>query len=161
MRRLHLDGFFGYLILILLVLFIVAPMVSVVLWAFAEQWRYPSLLPTQWGFRFWEATLSRADVLRALPLSLGIASLVTFLSAAICLPAAYAFARLKFRGLASDFAFVFGDERLSALRALYRHCGDLFSAQLDWDHHRCGADSAGQHPPLNDLDSDCRVSRRR
>lgn len=98
MRRLRLDGFFGYLILILLVLFIVAPMVSVVLWAFAEQWRYPSLLPTQWGFRFWEATLSRADVLRALPLSLGIASLVTFLSAVICLPAAYAFARLKFRG---------------------------------------------------------------
>jgi putative spermidine/putrescine transport system permease protein len=94
----RLSGLVGYLMLIVLILFIVAPMVSVVLWAFAEQWRYPSLLPTEWGFRFWDATLSRADVLGALPLSLGISLVVTALSAAICLPAAYAFARMRFRG---------------------------------------------------------------
>lgn len=98
MRGRWLDGTLGYLLLALLILFIVAPMISVILWAFAEQWRYPSLLPTNWGFRFWEDTLSRADVLQALPLSLGISLLVTVLSAVICLPAAYAFARLNFRG---------------------------------------------------------------
>lgn len=98
MKGRWLDGALGYLLLTLLMLFIVAPMISVILWAFAEQWRYPSLLPTDWGFRFWDATLSRADVLQALPLSLGISLLVTLLSAVICLPAAYAFARLKFRG---------------------------------------------------------------
>lgn len=88
----------GIVLLVGLFLFIIAPMISVFLWAFAEQWRYPSLLPTQWGFRFWEQTFQRADVLRALPLSLLIASLVTLLSAVICLPAAYAFARMRFRG---------------------------------------------------------------
>jgi putative spermidine/putrescine transport system permease protein len=85
-------------ILLVVVLFIViiGPMLTVVLWAFAERWRYPSLIPTQWGFQFWEDTLSRADVTAAFPLSIALALTVTLLSAVICLPAAYAFARMNF-----------------------------------------------------------------
>ncbi len=73
-------------------------MLSVVLWAFAEKWRYPSLVPTEWGFKYWSETFKRADILEALPLTLLLSLVVTLLSALICLPAAYAFARLKFRG---------------------------------------------------------------
>ncbi len=91
------DGF-GIFALILLALVIIGPMISVILWAFAERWAYPSLIPTQVGLRFWEDTLSRADIARAFPLSIGICVTVTLLSALICLPAAYAFARLSFRG---------------------------------------------------------------
>ncbi len=91
------DGF-GIFALILLALVIIGPMISVILWAFAERWAYPSLIPTQFGLRFWEDTLSRADIARAFPLSIGICVTVTLLSALICLPAAYAFARLSFRG---------------------------------------------------------------
>lgn len=89
---------FGIVLTLLLLLFIIGPMVSVFLWAFAEQWRYPSMLPTKWGLRFWGQAFSRADVLTALPLSLMITSVVTLISAVLCLPAAYAFARMRFRG---------------------------------------------------------------
>lgn len=77
---------------------IIVPIATVFLWAFAEAWRYPALLPTQWGLRFWDMTLARADVWSALRTSLALSVVVTAVSAAICLPAAYAFARLEFPG---------------------------------------------------------------
>lgn len=88
----------GGVLVLALALFIVGPMISVALWAFAERWRYPSLIPTQWGLKYWEETFRRADVIEALPLSIGLAAAVTLISAVICLPAAYAFARLRFPG---------------------------------------------------------------
>ena len=88
----------GVILVILLFIIIIGPMLSVILWAFAVQWRYPSLIPTLWGFKFWSQTLARADIKSALPLSIGLATIVTGLSAVICLPAAYAFARLEFPG---------------------------------------------------------------
>jgi putative spermidine/putrescine transport system permease protein len=91
------DGF-GILALIVLALVILGPLYSVVLWAFAERWRYPSLIPTEFGFRFWEQTFSRADIAAALPFSIVLSLAVTALSALICLPASYAFARMRFRG---------------------------------------------------------------
>jgi putative spermidine/putrescine transport system permease protein len=94
MRR---EGF-GIIALIFLVLLIFGPISSVFLWAFAERWQYPSLIPTQWGLSYWSDTLSRPDILAALPLSIVLSLIVTALSAAICLPAAYAFARIPFRG---------------------------------------------------------------
>lgn len=89
---------FGLFALIGLAFFILGPISTTFLWAFAERWRYPSLIPTQWGFSFWEETLSRADIREALPLSIALALVVTALSAVICLPASYAFARIEFRG---------------------------------------------------------------
>ncbi|MFP3802855.1 hypothetical protein SB764_42220, partial [Paraburkholderia sp. SIMBA_027] len=56
------------------------------------------VIPQQFGLRFWHQTLSRADVWDALTLSLRLTATVTILSAIICLPAAYAFARMKFPG---------------------------------------------------------------
>ncbi|MCA0453458.1 MAG: ABC transporter permease subunit [Chloroflexi bacterium] len=91
------DGF-GLLALVVLGLVILGPLYSVVLWAFAERWKYPSLVPTQFGFSFWSETFSRADIVAALPFSIVLALTVTLLSAIICLPASYAFARMRFRG---------------------------------------------------------------
>ncbi len=91
------DGF-GWLALVVLILMILGPLYSVVLWAFAERWQYPSLIPTEFGLRFWEQTFARADIAKALPFSIFLSVTVTLLSAVICLPAAYAFARIKFRG---------------------------------------------------------------
>ncbi len=89
---------FGIIALILLILVILGPISSVFLWAFAERWQYPSLIPTQWGLRYWGDTLSRPDIVAAFPLTIGLSVIVTILSAVICLPAAYAFARIPFRG---------------------------------------------------------------
>jgi putative spermidine/putrescine transport system permease protein len=92
------DALGGTVLLVALILFIAAPLVGVLLWAFAEQWRPPAVLPTEWGFKYWHLLLGRADVQQSLPLSLILASIVTGLSAVICLPASYALARLDFPG---------------------------------------------------------------
>ncbi|MGV2051973.1 ABC transporter permease subunit [Agrobacterium salinitolerans] len=82
----------------LLTVAIVGPLLVVGTWAFTEVWRFPNVIPQQFGFRFWGQTLGRADVWNALMLSLRLTTVVTLLSAVICLPAAYAFARMSFPG---------------------------------------------------------------
>lgn len=81
-----------------LTLVIVLPLLVVFTWSFTEVWRYPSVIPQKFGLRFWESTLSRPDVWGALWLSVQLSVTVTALSALICLPAAYAFARMDFPG---------------------------------------------------------------
>ncbi|MBB6223232.1 ABC transporter permease [Rhizobium leguminosarum] len=88
----------GLVFACLLTLFIALPLIVVGTWAFTEIWRYPSVIPQQFGLRFWGQTLARPDVWDALFLSLRLTTTVTLLSAVICLPAAYAFARLRFPG---------------------------------------------------------------
>ncbi|MBY2910235.1 ABC transporter permease [Rhizobium leguminosarum] len=88
----------GLLFACLLTLFIALPLIVVGTWAFTEVWRYPSVIPQQFGLRFWGQTLARGDVWDALFLSLRLTATVTLLSAIICLPAAYAFARMRFPG---------------------------------------------------------------
>ena len=81
-----------------LTLVIVLPLVVVGTWAFTNVWRYPSVIPQEFGLKFWNQTLARADVWSSITMSLTLATTVTLLSAIICLPAAYAFARLDFPG---------------------------------------------------------------
>ena len=88
---------FGIFMLLFLAFWILWPIITVILWAFAEQWR-GGLIPQSFGVRYWAETFARADVKKALPLSLYITFAVTFLSIVICLPASYAFARLDFFG---------------------------------------------------------------
>ncbi|MBX5200684.1 ABC transporter permease subunit [Rhizobium sp. NZLR1] len=88
----------GMLFACLLTLFIALPLIVVGTWAFTQVWRYPSVIPRQFGLRFWGQTLARSDVWDALLLSLRLTATVTALSAVICLPAAYAFARMRFPG---------------------------------------------------------------
>lgn len=95
--RRHVD-WSGFLFATVLTLVIVGPLLVVGTWAFTEVWRYPNIVPQQFGFRFWGQTLGRPDVWNALTLSLQLSTVVTLLSALICLPAAYAFARMQFPG---------------------------------------------------------------
>lgn len=88
----------GLAFTILLAIVIAVPLLVVFTWAFTEIWRYPSVIPQKFGLRFWDQTLSRADVWEALSISLRLSATVTALSALICLPAAYAFARMTFPG---------------------------------------------------------------
>jgi putative spermidine/putrescine transport system permease protein len=88
----------GIAFAVALTLVIVFPLFVVATWAFTEVWRYPAVIPQQFGLRFWNQTLERADVWAALTLSLRLSFVVTLLSAIICLPAAYAFARMSFTG---------------------------------------------------------------
>lgn len=88
----------GLLLALSLTLVIAVPLIVVGIWAFADVWRYPSLIPQQFGVRYWFQTLSRYDVWDDIFTSVKLTITVTLLSAVICLPAAYAFARMKFPG---------------------------------------------------------------
>lgn len=88
----------GILFAVALTMVIVLPLLVVGTWAFTNVWRYPSVIPQEFGLKFWQATLARADVWTSITLSLSLSTVVTFLSALICLPAAYAFARMEFPG---------------------------------------------------------------
>jgi putative spermidine/putrescine transport system permease protein len=90
--------FGGLLILLAMVLAMLGPIATVVIWAFAESWRYPALLPTQWGLKFWGQMLARPTFVEPILTSLAITGTATTLAALICWPAAYAFARLRFPG---------------------------------------------------------------
>lgn len=79
-----------------LALFLLMPLLTLLLWAFTDRWFYPSLLPQQWGLRWWEWTFSNADISKAAFYSFTLAPTVTVIAAVICLPAAYAFARFNF-----------------------------------------------------------------
>ena len=94
-RRLDWTGIVPAVVLTLVIVF---PLIVVGTWAFTNVWRYPSIIPQEFGLRFWGQTLARADVWGSITMSLTLAATVTVISAAICLPAAYAFARLDFPG---------------------------------------------------------------
>jgi len=82
----------------LLSLIIVVPLLVVGIWSISNVWRYPSVIPQQFGLKFWYATLGRVDVWSSISMSLTLTTVVTLLSCLICLPAAYAFARMDFPG---------------------------------------------------------------
>ena len=90
--------FGGLALLIAMGLAMLGPVVTVILWAFALKWRYPSLLPTAWGLKYWHDMLGREMVITPILTSLALASLAATAAALICWPVAFAFARLKFPG---------------------------------------------------------------
>jgi putative spermidine/putrescine transport system permease protein len=88
----------GIAFAVVLTLIIIFPLIVVGTWAFTNVWRYPAIIPQEFGLRYWNATLARADVWQAITTSISLACMVTLISAIICLPAAFAFARLEFPG---------------------------------------------------------------
>ena len=77
---------------------IFGPLANLVLWAFAEKWYFPSKLPLEYGFTFWQRVFSpRGNALASLGTSVWIALLTVAVSLAVAIPAGYALARLRLR----------------------------------------------------------------
>jgi len=85
-------GLFSALALTLLL-----PLGLLLMWSLADTWRAPALLPQSWTLDHWRTTLGDDDLLAAAATSLGIALLVTLLSAALALPTAWALAKFPLR----------------------------------------------------------------
>ncbi len=77
--------------------FILGPLATLLVWAFAGAWLFPHLVP-EFSLKWWVYVLGNADVGKAIRMSVLSAPTATLLSALICIPAAYAFARLEFPG---------------------------------------------------------------
>jgi len=75
---------------------IFGPLANLLLWAFAEKWYFPSKLPSEFGFLFWQRVFNpRGNALVSLGTSVWIAMLTVVVSLAVAIPAGYALARLK------------------------------------------------------------------
>jgi len=83
-------------LLALLAFLIFGPLANLLLWAFAEKWYFPSKLPIEFGFSFWQRVFNpRGNALASLGTSIWIACLTVVVSLAVAVPAGYALARLK------------------------------------------------------------------
>jgi putative spermidine/putrescine transport system permease protein len=93
-----LLGLLKWIALAALAVFILGPLIVMAIWAFAGQWTGNSLLPQIWSLKWWPDVLNLTGIVDAIKLSLETATVVMVCSSILCLPAAYAFARLRFAG---------------------------------------------------------------
>ena len=80
-RRIDWTGIAFAVVLSIVIIF---PLIVVGTWAFTNVWRYPAIIPQEFGLRFWGQTLARPDVWSAITTSISLACVVTLLSAIIC-----------------------------------------------------------------------------
>ncbi|MDU4697458.1 MULTISPECIES: ABC transporter permease [Paenibacillus] len=85
-----------FVLLTVFAIFFAGPLLNLLVLAFSEKWNYPDVLPATWGFKWWNFVLAKEDIVSSISLSFLIAAIVTALSILICIPAAYAFARIQF-----------------------------------------------------------------
>ncbi|MGZ4352290.1 MAG: ABC transporter permease [Gaiellaceae bacterium] len=76
----------------------IGPLAWLSLRAFSGLWQFPQLVPHDWTVKWWSSVFKDQLLLHSIKLSFIFAPIVTVLSAAICLPAAYAFSRFNFPG---------------------------------------------------------------
>lgn len=76
--------------------FLLLPLLTLILWAFADKWFYPALIPQAFSLKWWSWLAGSNEIVKAAYWSVTTAPTVTLLSAIICLPAAYAFSRYEF-----------------------------------------------------------------
>lgn len=87
-----------YIFVGFMAIFILGPLFWLAARAFATSWTFPSLLPDGLTLRWWSVVVGDESLQRAIRNSFIISPIVVLLSAIICLPAAYAFARHNFFG---------------------------------------------------------------
>ncbi|TVY01889.1 ABC transporter permease [Paenibacillus cremeus] len=100
------KAWFEWLLLLAFAFFFLGPLLNLLLLAFSGKWQFPAVLPQEWSFTWWKYVMTQGEVISSISLSFGIAAVVTLLSIVVCLPAAYAFARIRFR-LSQLFLFSF------------------------------------------------------
>lgn len=88
----------GALLVLALLVFMIGPLAWLALRAFSGLWQFPQLIPHEWTVKWWRSVFSDQLLLHSIKLSFIFAPVVTVISAAICLPAAYAFSRFNFPG---------------------------------------------------------------
>ncbi|MCZ8516639.1 ABC transporter permease subunit [Paenibacillus filicis] len=95
-----------FIVLVVFIIFFLGPLLNLAILAFTGTWNYPDVLPHQWSLKWWTFVFQQEDIAKSIGLSFLIASIVTGLSIVLCIPAAYAFARIRFP-LSRFFLFSF------------------------------------------------------
>jgi len=92
------KAFFEFVLLTVFLLFFYLPILNLTMLAFGEKYEAPAVFPQQFGFKWWHFVLGQPSLVSSIVQSLVFAVVTTLVSAAICIPAAYALARFQFPG---------------------------------------------------------------
>lgn len=92
------NKFWEYILFVVFLLFFYGPLMNMILLSFAEEYEYPDVVPRSFGIKWWKYILTKGQLVDSVITSLILAVVVTIISLAVCLPAAYAIARYQFRG---------------------------------------------------------------
>lgn len=92
------KGFFQYLLFAGFLIFFYLPLMNLCMLAFADKYEVPAILPQEFGFKWWGFVLGQRSLVSSISVSFFLAIIVTFVSLAVCIPAAYALARYEFFG---------------------------------------------------------------
>jgi putative spermidine/putrescine transport system permease protein len=128
-RSLALRGL-GVLFVVALLVFILGPIVWLALRAFSDIWPYPRLLPSDWTVKWWHEVFADKSLGRSIKLSFEFAPVVTVVSAAICLPAAYAFSRFNFPGRRALLVSLFATNAFPKIGLYISMAGVFYSLNL-------------------------------
>lgn len=90
--------FWEFVILAVFILFFYGPLLNMLMLAFANEYEAPSVLPQQWGFKWWEYVFGQESLVSSMIQSFIVAAVTTVVSMIVCIPAAYSIARFKYRG---------------------------------------------------------------
>jgi putative spermidine/putrescine transport system permease protein len=120
----------GALLVLLLLLFMVGPLVWLSIRAFSGLWEFPRLLPNHWTLQWWRSVFDDKNLAHSIRLSFEFAPVVTIFSAVICLPAAYAFARLKFPGRFALLVSLFATNAFPKIGLYVSMAGVFYSLHL-------------------------------
>lgn len=77
---------------------ILGPLLVLALWSLAQQWFWPSILPSAMTLRWYRWAVDVPNIMHSLQLSLVVAVIVTCATTAAAVPAAIAIGRYRFRG---------------------------------------------------------------
>ncbi len=131
LRSTHIAGTSASgLLLVGLGLFILAPLAMLVLWAFADDWFFPNAFPSIWTFSWWKTVFSGGDLSTAVMWSFIFAPTVVIISAVVCLPAAYVFARREFPGKRLMLMTLFATNALPKMGLYIAMASVLYSLNL-------------------------------
>lgn len=125
LKSLSKRNLIEFMLVSIFCLFFFMPLLNLLMLAFSGEWKYPDKLPSSWSLEWWKFVFENDQVSRSILLSFTIATIVTVLSIIICIPAAYAFARLQFP-LRRVFLFSFLLTNAFPKMGLYVAIGVLF-----------------------------------
>ncbi|MBI3169312.1 MAG: ABC transporter permease subunit, partial [Chloroflexi bacterium] len=89
---------FTYLFRSLLYLILIAPLLLFTAYAFSTRWFFPQPFPTEWTLTTFQRAINESRTLSSMAQGIWIATLVSFLSLILALPAARVLGLRKFRG---------------------------------------------------------------
>lgn len=90
--------FWEFIIFSVFLLFFYGPLLNTFILAFANTYQFPTVVPQEFGFQWWEFVLSQNSLVESIATSFLLAIITTVVALLVCLPAAYAIARYNFKG---------------------------------------------------------------